>query len=234
MCYTFELWWHVNADNPTGYLCHVDTYVSKDIHSHLISQNESRAGLLTVFSGAEHSRLLWNTGEYWKNRKGKQTFVVVLIPSSTVCFVNGTKNVITSIWRKDSVKGQRAELVCFHTPIESNSIPPEWDGFHPEWTGSYTVLPAELWAQAFIQQVHPLIPFLTFTLLWMQTLVVWILPKGFWQPGVDSTFWATATPLIQFLKKAVWHALNLSNLIWYQYLQYGQVSLHWQCYFSQS
>lgn len=121
-----------------------------------------------------------------------------------------------------------------HTPIESNSIPPEWDGFHPEWTGSYTVLPAELWAQAFIQQVHPLIPFLTFTLLWMQTLGVWILPKGFWQPGVDSTFWATATPLIQFLKKAVWHALNLSNLIWYQYLQYGQVSLHWQCYFSQS
>lgn len=138
--------------------CNVDTYVSKDIHSHLISQNESRAGLLTVFSGAEHSRLLWNTGEYWKNRKGKQTFVVVLIPSSTVCFVNGTKNVITSIWRKDSVKGQRAELVCFHTPIESNSIPPEWDGFHPEWMGSYTVLPAELWAQAFIQQVHPVIP----------------------------------------------------------------------------
>lgn len=117
MCYTFELWWHVNADNPTGYLCHVDTYVSKDIHSHLISQNESRAGLLTVFSGAEHSRLLWNTGEYWKNRKGKQTFVVVLIPSSTVCFVNGTKNVITSIWRKDRVKGQRAELVCFHTHL---------------------------------------------------------------------------------------------------------------------
>lgn len=60
------------------------------------------------------------------------------------------------------------------------------------------------------------------------------LAQGFLAAGCRLYLLSYSHPVNTVFKKAVWHALNLSNLIWYQYLQYGQVSLHWQCYFSQS